>query len=86
MSAQDGSDVSVEAAEEGAAGGSDASKTTDDGTAAAVTIGSQPWCGEYAVPSQDFIAATVGAKSLNTVRLQVMLMACLPQISSVRDG
>lgn len=74
VSCQDGSDVSVEVAVEGAAGRNDASRTTDHGTTVEVTIKSLPWCGRYAVPSQDFTAATVGAKSLNTIRLQVTLI------------
>ncbi len=82
---QDGSDVSVEVAAEGAEGSSDAPKTTDNGAAAEVTIRSQPWCGRYAVPSQDFMAATVGAKSLNTVRLQVTLLACAGGCSGSRS-
>ena len=77
MSAQDGSDVSVEVATEGAEGSNGAPKPTDEGAAEEVTITSQPWCGLYAVPSQDFTAATVGEKSLNTVRLQVLSMLVL---------
>ena len=70
-SLQDGSDVSVDVATDGAAAASGAMTTSDSGAKAEVTIKAQPWCGRYAVPSQDFLAATVGAKSLNTVRLQV---------------
>ena len=77
VSAQDGSDVSVEVATEGAEGSNGAPKPTDDGAAAEVTIRSQPWCGRYAVAWQDFAAAAVGAKSLNTVRLQVPFMRTL---------
>ena len=77
---QDGSDVTVKVASDGAAGTSGATKSADNDTSAEVTIRAQPWCGRYTVPSPDFTTATVGAKSLNTVRLQVQV-AC-PRLKS----
>ena len=76
MSLQDGSDVTVEVATGGAAGSSEAAEPADHGAAAGVAIRSQSWCGGYAVSTDGFSLATVGAKSLNTVRLQV-LSSCL---------
>ena len=71
---QDGSDVSVEADAGDLASASTSAAEEDGVKTAGPTITAQPWCGRYAVPSAEFTAATVGAKSLNTLRLQASLV------------
>lgn len=44
---------------------------------------SRPWCGRFALPSSEFSAETVGAKSLNTVKLRVRSCPLIPQLLSL---
>lgn len=45
-------------------------------------ISRKQWCGTYAVPSADFHAEVVGAKSLNTIKLRVsFFLASLSRLS-----
>lgn len=67
---QDGSEVTFKEAAEPAVG------STSGGASGATPSASAPlvaktWCGKFAIPSTEFSPETVGAKSLNSAKLQV---------------
>ena len=67
--AQGGSGISVAAST--AAEGSSPADGAARSSAACHQLQTRPWCGRYALPSREFSAETVGAKSRNTVSIQV---------------
>ena len=79
---QDGSDVSIEEATGDHASSSTPAEHKDD-KATDIVITSQPWCGRFTLPSGEFTAATVGAKSLNTLGLQGTLPGWIQLPASV---
>ena len=70
---QGGSDISVAHADAGSsAGGEQQSESAQPSTGpGSVQLQSREWCGRYALPAGEFTAESVGAKSLNTIKLQV---------------
>ena len=66
-----------------AQGGADASAAASSGDDAAANSGrglpqmrQREWCGQYAISSNAFDDSTVGAKSLNTLKLKVSYPDC----------
>lgn len=71
---QGGSTITVKPANEAsAAAGRDGSSEADRKT---LQLSRHEWCGRWVLPSTEFSAAMVGAKSLNTQRLQVRTARC----------
>ena len=72
MSPQDGAAISwKQTGRPGAAQQREGSERTASRGSGGIALQTQPWCGAYAVTSDAFGPALVGAKSLNTLKLKV---------------